>query len=170
VAVGGSQDDSSRHPDSADLNPLTLPLAVIHYVAHTQEPLILNDAGTEVLVADDPYFAAQGSKSILCAPILHQGKLTGMLYLENNLSPGVFTPDRLEVLQLLTAQAAISIENARLYGGLEEANSTLETKVADRTLELQENNLRRLQEIRDRKRAEKAATVASRAKSEFLAT
>lgn len=162
-------EDTSHSPAPAELNPLALPLAVVNYVARTQESLILNDAGTEAPFADDPYIAAQQSKSILCAPILHQGKLTGILYLENNLAPGVFTPDRLEVLQLLAAQAAISIENARLYGDLEEANRTLEAKVADRTLELQGKNLRLQQEIRDRQRAEKAATVASRAKSEFLA-
>jgi histidine kinase len=75
--------------------------------------------------------ARRRPKSILCAPILHQGKLMGILYLENTLIEGAFTPARLEVLQILAAQAAISIENSRLYGMLEE-------KVRERTAELRE--------------------------------
>ncbi|WP_035992721.1 hybrid sensor histidine kinase/response regulator [Leptolyngbya sp. KIOST-1] len=147
----------------------TLPLSVVNYVAQTQTALVLGDAHQEDLVASDPYIQSQQPKSLLCAPILHQGKLTGVLYLENNLTTGAFTQDRLEVLQLLAAQAAISIENARLYGELEAANRTLEAKVVARTLELRRNNLHLQQEIQERQRAEVAATVASRAKSEFLA-
>jgi signal transduction histidine kinase len=75
----------------------------------------------------------------------------------------------LEVLQLLAAQAAISIENARLYADLEEVNRTLEAKVGDRTLELREKNVLLQQEIQERQRAEETAMVANRAKSEFLA-
>jgi signal transduction histidine kinase/FixJ family two-component response regulator len=93
---------------------------------------------------------------------VHQGKLIGILYLENNLTTSAFTLERLEVLQLLSSQAAISLENARLYNDLEESNRTLEVKVKERTQELQE-------EIRDRKRAEAAAKSANHAKSEFLA-
>ncbi|HIK15566.1 MAG TPA: response regulator [Leptolyngbyaceae cyanobacterium M33_DOE_097] len=146
-----------------------LPISVINYVARTRESLVLNDASTETIFATDAYIAAQKPKSILCTPILHQGKLTGLLYLENNLTAGAFTQNRLEILQLLSAQAAISIENARLYSDLEEANRTLEAKVAKRTLELQEKNLHLQQEIYERQRAQEAAQVASRAKSEFLA-
>jgi len=146
-----------------------LPISVINYVARTREPLVLNDASTETIFVTDAYITAQKPKSVLCTPILHQGKLTGLLYLENNLTAGAFTQNRLEVLQLLSAQAAISIENARLYSDLEEANRNLEAKVAKRTLELQEKNLHLQQEIRERQRAQEAAQVASRAKSEFLA-
>ncbi|MGB3201292.1 MAG: ATP-binding protein, partial [Nodosilinea sp.] len=148
---------------------LILPLSVINYVARTQNPLVLADAQGEDLFATDVYITSQRPKSVLCAPILHQGKLRGVLYLENNLTPGAFTPARLEILQLLAAQAAISMENARLYADLEEANHTLEANVAARTLELQEKNLRLQQESQDRQRAEEAATIANRAKSEFLA-
>lgn len=146
-----------------------LPISVINYVARTKESLVLSNANTEVIFAADPYIVAEKPKSILCAPILHQGKLTGVLYLENTLTTEVFTQDRLEILQLLAAQAAISIENARLYSDLEEANRTLEAKVAARTLELQEKNQHLQQEIQERQRAEETAQVASRAKSEFLA-
>ena len=146
-----------------------LPISVINYVARTQESVVLNDATAEEIFAADPYIIDCKPKSVLCAPILHQGKLTGILYLENNLTTGAFTPDRLEILQLLSAQAAISIENARLYEDLENYNQSLEAKVAERTQELEEKNLQLQQEIRDRQRAETAASAASRAKSEFLA-
>jgi predicted ATPase/signal transduction histidine kinase/tRNA A-37 threonylcarbamoyl transferase component Bud32 len=167
--VALQQGDSRSGIDRDDGTPLPLPLSVVNYVTRTQTPLVLSNATAEDLFATDPYILAQQPKSVLCAPLLHQGKLTGLLYLENNLTPGAFTPDRLEVLQLLAAQAAISIENARLYADLEEANRTLEAKVGDRTLELWDKNVLLQQEIQERQRAEAAAMVANRAKSEFLA-
>jgi len=106
-----------------------LSVAIINYVAHTQENLVLSDATLSGQFTRDPYIIATQPKSILCAPLLHQGKLSGILYLENNLTTGVFTPERLEVLNILSSQAAISIENSRLY-------ATLEQKVAERTQEL----------------------------------
>lgn len=148
---------------------LLLPASIIRYVAHAQESVMLSNATDEGIFATDPYILAQNTKSVLCTPILHQGKLTGVLYLENTLTTNAFTRDRLEIVQLLAAQAAISIENARLYADLEEVNRTLEAKVTSRTLELQEKNSHLQQEIRERQRAEEAAKVASRAKSEFLA-
>ncbi|MGG6238368.1 AAA family ATPase [Nodosilinea sp. AN01ver1] len=169
VGEGAIAVHQSDPDDSADSTTPALPLSVVNYVARTRAALVLNDAHEEDLFASDPYVRARQPKSVLCAPILHQGKLTGMLYLENNLTTGAFTPDRLEILQLLAGQAAISIENARLYADLEEANRTLEANVAARTLELQQNNIHLQQEIQERQRAEAAATVASRAKSEFLA-
>jgi signal transduction histidine kinase/FixJ family two-component response regulator len=139
-----------------------LPLSIINYVRSTQENVVLNDASSEGVFTTDSYISNKKPKSILCTPIVHQGKLIGILYLENNLTTSAFTLERLEVLQLLSSQAAISLENARLYNDLEESNRTLEVKVKERTQELQE-------EIRDRKRAEAAAKSANRAKSEFLA-
>jgi signal transduction histidine kinase/FixJ family two-component response regulator len=139
-----------------------LPLSIINYVRSTQENVVLNDASSEGVFTTDSYISNKKPKSILCTPIVHQGKLIGILYLENNLTTSAFTLERLEVLQLLSSQAAISLENVRLYNDLEESNRTLEVKVKERTQELQE-------EIRDRKRAEAAAKSANRAKSEFLA-
>ncbi|AOY80041.2 AAA family ATPase [Moorena producens JHB] len=101
----------------------------------------------ETILAADPYFIRQQPRSLMCTPIINQGQLIGLLYLENHLTTGAFTPDRLEVLNLLTSQAAISIENAQLY-------SNLEYKVAERTAELAE--------------AKQAADAANQAKSEFL--
>ncbi|MBD2213668.1 AAA family ATPase [Nostoc linckia FACHB-104] len=147
-----------------------LPISLINYVARTQESLVLNDANNHSLFTNDNYIIEHQPKSILCTPIVHQGKLIGILYLENNLTTGAFTPQRLEVLQLLSSQAAISIENARLYHDLEEYNRTLEVRVEERTLELQGKNLQLQQEIRDRQRAEEVAENANRAKSQFLAS
>ena len=167
-----------------------LPISVINYVCRTQEDVVLNDATCDRVFKTDKYITNQNPKSVLCTPIIHQGKLIGILYLENNLTTGAFTSDRLEILKLLSSQAAISIENARLYQDLEAANTslkrsheqleeynrTLEAKVKERTVELQEKNLHLQQEIRvseaavkHRKRAEEAAEAANRAKSEFLA-
>ena len=110
--------------------------AIAHYVIRTQENVLLNNATQEGQFTRDPYIAATQPKSILCTPLVHQGKLTGILYLENNLTEGAFTTDRLELLKLLSAQIAISIENAQLYNNLQEFNQNLEQLVCDRTQEL----------------------------------
>ncbi|MEG4231892.1 AAA family ATPase [Microcoleus sp. Pol11C3] len=110
--------------------------AIANYVIRTQENVVLNNATQEGQFTRDPYIAATQPKSILCTPLLYQGKLTGILYLENNLTEGAFTTDRLELLKLLSAQIAISIENAQLYNNLQEFNQNLEQLVSDRTQEL----------------------------------
>jgi len=117
-----------------------LSAAIINYVIRTQENVVLNDATHEGQFTRDPYIVATQPKSILCTPLLNQGKLNGIVYLENNLTTGAFTPERLEVLKILSSQAAISIENSRLYEQLEDYNRTLEQKVEVRTQELQEKN------------------------------
>jgi predicted ATPase/serine phosphatase RsbU (regulator of sigma subunit)/tRNA A-37 threonylcarbamoyl transferase component Bud32 len=89
--------------------------AIVRYVARTKEYLVLNDASREGAFTDDPYIRRVKAKSILCAPILHQTRMTGIVFLENNLTVGAFTPQRLEILRLLSAQIAISIENALLH-------------------------------------------------------
>ncbi|MGK7876493.1 MAG: AAA family ATPase [Xenococcaceae cyanobacterium] len=129
--------------------------AIVNYVIRTQESIVLNDAANEGNFTDDPYIVKQQPKSVLCAPLLNQGKLTGILYLENNLTTGTFTPDRLEILNLLSSQAAISIENANLYTQLEDYSRILEQKVEQRTAELAE--------------ATRQAQAANQAKSTFLA-
>jgi GAF domain-containing protein len=95
--------------------PSDVPLSVLHYVIRTQEGVLLDDASTDKVYAKDEYVRPKRSKSILCLPIVKLAKPVGVLYLENNLTPGVFTPDRVTVLQLLASQAAISLENASLY-------------------------------------------------------
>ncbi|MEO1375104.1 MAG: AAA family ATPase [Cyanobacteria bacterium J06635_10] len=106
-----------------------LPSTIINYVAHTKEYLVLNDAASEGKFINDPYIIATQSKSILCSPLLNQGKLTGIVYLENNLTKSAFTSERIQLLNILSAQAAISIDNSRLYQNLEQ-------KVEERTKEL----------------------------------
>ncbi len=102
-----------------------LPLSVINYVARTREDVVLADATCEGIFTTDTYITKKQPKSILCTPIIYQSKLIGLLYLENNLSTGTFTPDRLEVLKLLSSQAAISIQNAQLYVALRESERRL---------------------------------------------
>jgi PAS domain S-box-containing protein len=96
--------------DSGDIST-----AIANYVARTQESVVLNDATHEGKFINDSYIQTHQPKSILCAPLIHQGKLVSIVYLENNLTTGAFTPDRLEVLKLLSSQAAISIDLAKLY-------------------------------------------------------
>jgi PAS domain S-box-containing protein len=105
-----------------------LSVAIVNYVTKTQTSIVLNDAAHTGQFIHDPYIAAARPKSILCTPVLagaaapveHRGKLYGILYLENNLTTGAFTPERLEVLQLLSVQVAISLQNAQLYISLRE--------------------------------------------------
>ncbi|MEH1790214.1 MAG: AAA family ATPase [Nostoc sp.] len=99
-----------------------IPLKLIYKVKNNRQTTVLVDATADPILANDPYIMRQQPQSILCSPILHQGKLLGILYLENNLATGAFTSDRVELLNLLCAQAAISLENARLY---QESQQTL---------------------------------------------
>jgi len=103
-----------------------LSVAIINYVARTQEIVVLNDALNEGQFRQDSYIQTYQPKSILCAPLINQGKLSGIVYLENNLTTGAFTASRLELLRLLSAQAATSIENARFYSSLAELNQAYE--------------------------------------------
>lgn len=128
-------------------NYLNIPLTVIQYVEHRLETLLLANAANEPNFANDPYIKQHLPKSLLCIPIIYQSKLIGILYLENNQSAEAFTSSHLEVLKLLISQAAIALENARLYERLANYSETLEAKVNERTQALQ-------QEISDRKRAE----------------
>ncbi|MDZ7951121.1 AAA family ATPase [Nostoc sp. DedQUE09] len=102
-----------------------LPESIIHYVIRTHESIILNDATREGNFTNDPYIQDHQTKSLLCLPLLNQGKLVGVLYLENQLATGAFTPERSQVLHLLSTQAAIAIENARLYSKLRESESRM---------------------------------------------
>ncbi|HEY9877197.1 MAG TPA: ATP-binding sensor histidine kinase [Leptolyngbyaceae cyanobacterium] len=122
----------------------SLPISVINYVKHTREPLVLRNSRAEQRFQNDPYVVQHQPKSVLCLPVIHQGKLTGILYLENSLSPGAFTRDRIELLKLLMTQVSISIDNAQLY----------ETAQRDRAAS---------------EAARSAAEAANRVKDEFLA-
>ncbi|MDM9581586.1 trifunctional serine/threonine-protein kinase/ATP-binding protein/sensor histidine kinase [Nostoc sp. GT001] len=112
ITIGSKPVVLQRLPieDSQDI-----PHRLIYKVLHDRQTAVLVNASANPALANDPYIMRQQPKSILCSPILHQGKLMGILYLENNLATGAFTSDRIELLNLLCAQAAISLENARLY-------------------------------------------------------
>ena len=96
-------------------------LSIVNYVMRTGSHLVVNDATQEESYQNDEYVREQRPRSVLCAPVELQGKLIGIVYLENNSARGAFTPDRLEVLNMLSSQIAASIENARLYSNLEHA-------------------------------------------------
>ncbi len=103
----------------AAITPFDLPQSALHYLVRTQKSVLLGDASTDGIYSRDEYVGRKRCKSILCLPIVKQKKLVGALYLENNLTSHVFTPNRLAVLQLLASQAAISLENAALYTDLQ---------------------------------------------------
>jgi predicted ATPase/signal transduction histidine kinase len=119
-----------------------LPTSIINTVKRTQETVLINQLKKDPTFTADPYLISQPPKSLFCTPIQNQGQPIGILYLENKLTAKAFTPNRIEMLKLLAAQAAISIENARLYGRLEDYSHNLENQVQQRTKELQENNER----------------------------
>jgi PAS domain S-box-containing protein len=118
------------------VTPADLPESVLQYVIRTKESVVLDDASVPNQFSADEYIRQRNSRSVLCLPLVKQAKLIAVLYLENNLAPHVLTPARIAVLDLLASQAAISLENARLYADLQQENS--ERKRA-------ENRLRRSQ-------------------------
>ncbi|MCC3575620.1 MAG: AAA family ATPase [Microcoleus sp. PH2017_40_RAT_O_B] len=103
-----------------------LPVSIVNYVARTQKDLVLNNAASDGLFTEDPYIVSSQPKSILCNPVIYQGQLTGILYLENNLAVGAFSPERLQVLKVLTSQVAIALENAKLYAKAQQKSQQLE--------------------------------------------
>ncbi|MBD2741929.1 AAA family ATPase [Coleofasciculus sp. FACHB-1120] len=102
-----------------------LPESIINYVIRTHESVILNDATREGNFINDPYIQHHQTQSVFCLPLLNQSKLTGVLYLENQLATGAFTPEQSQILSLLSTQAAIAIENARLYSKLRASESKM---------------------------------------------
>jgi predicted ATPase/signal transduction histidine kinase/ActR/RegA family two-component response regulator len=132
-----------------------LAVSVVSAVRNSLQPLVLDNAIKHPQFSADAYIEQHQLPSILCSPIVNQGRFIGVIYLENRLTAGVFTSDRLDLLKLLTAQAAISIENARLYTKLKASLEVLEQRVEERTIEL--------------RAAKESADKANQFKSEFLA-
>ncbi|PSB22065.1 PAS domain S-box protein [Phormidesmis priestleyi ULC007] len=106
-------------------NAQITPQSMLNYVQRTQETVILDDATKTNLFSEDDYIIQHQPKSVLCLPIVRQSQLLGIIYLENNLITGAFTHEKLMVLETLTTQIAISLENARLYQGLEDSQEQL---------------------------------------------
>ena len=106
--------------------------SIINYVKTTREDIVLDDATREDMFNADPYIIKNKPRSILCIPIINQTKVVSILYLENNLTTNAFTPKRQEILKLILSQAAISLENARLYHEMKELNNKLRMEVLER--------------------------------------
>ncbi len=111
--------------------------SIVNYVWRTQETVLLNDATVEGKFTNDRHIKEHQPKSILCTPLINQGQLSGIVYLENNLTTKAFTPKRLQILQLLSGEAAIAIDHARLYNNLEQKVVERTQKLSDTLAELQ---------------------------------
>src|SRR5207245_2226408 len=109
VDASGTVVRLERHP----VHPAQLPASILQFVWRTGETVVLADAAAEARLGSDEYIARSRPRSVLCQPIRKQSEVTALVYLENNALSGAFTPRRLTVLELLAAQAAISLENAR---------------------------------------------------------
>jgi len=119
-----------------------LPDSLLHYVIRTQESVILDDATTQNLFSQDEYVRQRRPRSVLCLPLVKQVNLVGFLYLENRLAPRVFTAKRLAMLEMLTSQAAISLDHVRLYAELSQENS--DRRKAEEALRASEERWRKL--------------------------
>ena len=107
------------------VTPAELPVLILEQVIRTQSQVILGDARGENAFAEDEYIGRKQPRSLLCLPLLKQAELIGVLYLENSLASHVFTPARIAVLKLLASQAAIALENARLYSDVAEREAKI---------------------------------------------
>jgi predicted ATPase/HPt (histidine-containing phosphotransfer) domain-containing protein len=123
---GAERDVSAHHP--LEQEPRVCH-QIVRYVARSLEPVVVDDALAHPTFGSDPYVLEHAIKSVLCMPIVNQGRLVAVLYVENNATSHAFTSDRVETLRLIAGQAAISITNASLY-------ESLEHKVQERTREL----------------------------------
>ncbi|HTD16012.1 MAG TPA: ATP-binding protein, partial [Chthoniobacterales bacterium] len=116
----------------APISSFELPESLFRYVIRTQQKIILNDPSSNNIFSEDDYFRQKRPRSILCLPLVKQAEMVGLLYLENNLAPRVFTQKRLAMLELLASQAAISLDHSRLYAELRRANANLEHESNER--------------------------------------
>jgi predicted ATPase/HPt (histidine-containing phosphotransfer) domain-containing protein/two-component sensor histidine kinase len=114
--------------------------SVVRYCARTLESVVLDNAARDNRFAQDPFVERRNAKSIACVPLVHQGQLVGVLYLENDTATGAFHAARVERLEFLAGHAAVSLQNARLYDELQAANENLERRVHERTTELSKRN------------------------------
>jgi GAF domain-containing protein len=132
-----------------------LPMSCFQYVLSSVETLLLSDPSrshdaSASAFASDPYFAARHPRALLCMPVLRGGEVFGVLYLENDYRSAAFTSSHIQLLQLLCGQAALSIDNARLYSQLSANNASLELRNAQLLA------------------AKEAAEAATKVKADFL--
>ena len=156
---------ASHVPGMASLES-ALPASVFQYVLGSMAPLLISDPHKQTDAAfsvfgQDLYFSTHRPRALLCMPVLRAGAVFGVLYLENDYRSAAFTSSHIQLLQLLCSQAALSIDNARLYAALSETNASLELQVQARTAELEEKN-------RQLSAAKEAAEAATKIKADFL--
>ncbi|MCY1061511.1 AAA family ATPase [Nannocystis sp. SCPEA4] len=140
-----------------------VPASLVNYVARTREAVVLGDVARDPRFAADPALVARQVKSVLCLALAHRRHTSGILVVENDLIRDAFNRGRVELLQVLCAQAVTAVENALLYRhvvdashALARANERLEADVAQRTADLQAANERLSAELGERERAEQA--------------
>lgn len=140
-----------------------LPATLVQYVARSNEPVVLAQATGDHRFNEDPYLRERKPASVLAVPLAHQGRLLGVMYLEQPQVANAFPEARVELVVLLASQAAIAMENATLYAevqrkteALQASNERLERQVTERTAEL--------------RAAKETADAANLAKSDFLAS
>ncbi|OJH36253.1 trifunctional serine/threonine-protein kinase/ATP-binding protein/sensor histidine kinase [Cystobacter ferrugineus] len=157
AATSGTSSEGAAHE---------LPWTILSYVRRTREHVLIGDASKPHPFSADPYLARSGARSVLCLPLLKQEQFSGALYLQNNLATNTFSPARLTLLGHIASQAAISIENARLYADvqrarteLRRANEELERRVEERTRELKQAQARLVDTAREVGMAEVASNV-----------
>ncbi|MGM4954213.1 trifunctional serine/threonine-protein kinase/ATP-binding protein/sensor histidine kinase [Bradyrhizobium barranii] len=111
--------------DEQPVTPMALPESVLHFVLRVRENVILEDAAAQPSFAEDPYIRERKARSILCLPMITQGKLIGVLYLENNLAPRIFSAARSSLQKMLASQAATALENSRLYSEVQQREAKI---------------------------------------------
>jgi len=112
-------------PDQPGFPAPTMPNAIIDQVLSSQRSVVLNDLGSDNPYSRDAYFKHRSPKSLVCLPMARPTRLIGVLYLESDVTPHAFTPERLNLLELLAPQAAIALDNAQVYASLQESEERL---------------------------------------------
>jgi predicted ATPase/signal transduction histidine kinase len=134
VSTSGSVKDVMQHIPMESYDDIAK--VVVEAVYTSGKTVVLDDAVKSARFGHDAHIQSRGVKSIVCIPLVHQTKIRGALYLENNLMTGAFTRERIGMLEMLSGVMIISLENAQLYRSLEQSNKELERKVTERTSEL----------------------------------
>ena len=141
--------EATKEEDSDQVSVLqSIPLSefkmvaskIVYYVARTRQTIVLNNATREGNFTDDAYIQKYQCQSIACTPLINQGKLQGIIYLENNLTTGAFTKERMALLRTIATQAAISLENAQLYNNITKLNQAYERFVPAQFLSFLDKN------------------------------
>ncbi len=153
--------------DVLDATPIAR--SVVNFVARSGKALVVENASEDERFAHDSHVMNKRPRSILCIPLIHQGVLSGLLYLENNLANGAFTTDHLRVLEMLSSQMAIAVENARIHGRLDQLVQTRTAQLESANQNLQHEIDERIEIAKALKLAREDAEAATQAKSDFLA-